>query len=427
MNFLAKKHGRDAHATDMVSFPRVATAPLSLWPSLDFSPNGDFETFLKSVPARWVVYLLTDAADQPIQLLCVKNLRNSLKCRLGVDELIGLSRRVNYRELVGRIYWRPVDSAFEADWVYCETAREIFPKSYRGMVGFRPAWFIHIDCDADFPRYTKTIDLSAARGLFLGPVRDQNIAARLMAILEDVFDLCRFHNILLDTPHAKACAYKEMGKCPAPCDGSISMGQYRQMIERSLAVLLDPEEFIREQTIQMQQAAGELRFETAAKIKACIGQVATLGKGPFQHVREREKLRFVSLQRGPREGTAKVFLITPGGIKEIAGWIGAPLAVAEILQVTDESAKSSGVPPNEIRSRATRENSDAIEAERIGIVAHHLFLAKQTSGVFLPLDTLNDKTLAKGLSDLQKQKVKESDDEDAPQQDSRLHSKSTLE
>src|SRR5580698_7770535 len=107
-----------------------------------FDPAGDFEAFLRSVPARWVVYLLADADDRPVQLLCVKNLRASLKRRLGGEETIGFSKRVNYRELVRRLYFRRVDSAFEADWIYYEAARLVFPQTYRGMVGFRPAWFI---------------------------------------------------------------------------------------------------------------------------------------------------------------------------------------------------------------------------------------------------------------------------------------------
>src|SRR5437763_5649063 len=94
---------------------------------IEFDPAGDFEAFLRRVPAKWVVYLLSDAEDRPVQLLCVKNLRYSLKRRLGGEETIGVSKRVNYRELVRRVRWRRVDSAFEADWLYYEAAREVFP------------------------------------------------------------------------------------------------------------------------------------------------------------------------------------------------------------------------------------------------------------------------------------------------------------
>src|SRR6476469_750015 len=235
---------------------------------IDFDPAGDFEAFVHQAPAKWAVYLMTDASDRPIQLLCVKNLRSSLKRRLsGEEPAAGLSKRVDYREVVRRIRWRRVDSAFEADWVYFEVARQVFPQSYRGMVGFRPAWFLHVNSESRFPRYVKTIDLTPRAGEFLGPVEDKHAAARLIELVEDAFDLCRHYNLLTVAPGASACAYKGMGKCPAPCDGSISMDQYRRLMELSEKTLIDPSETIREQTRRMQAAAGELRFELAAKIK----------------------------------------------------------------------------------------------------------------------------------------------------------------
>ena len=294
---------------------------------LDFDPEGDFEAFLRLAPAKWVVYLLCAADDRPVQLLCVKNLRYSLKRRLGTDgETAGLSKRVNYRELVRRVYWRRVDSAFEADWLYYEAARAVFPESYRGMVGFRPAWFVHVDPDAKFPRYVKTIDLSPRPGVLIGPVEDKHAGARLVELMEDAFDLCRYHNILTQAPHGSACAYKEMGKCPAPCDGSLSMEQYRRVVEWSARVLVDPAEFLRGHTQRMQAAAAELKFETAAKIKAYIEQMSQLGKGPYRHLGLLRDFSYLSLQHGPRPqgGTAKVFLITPGQIEEILGLTGEP-------------------------------------------------------------------------------------------------------
>jgi hypothetical protein len=136
----------------------------------DFDPAADFEPFLKSVPGKWVVYLMANADDEPVQLLCVKNLRYSLERRLGeappapeqpaapVDSLhaagvaLGLSKKVNYREIVRRVYWTRVDSAFEADAVFLEAARAVFPQTYRGMFGFRPAWFVLVNPHPTFPR-----------------------------------------------------------------------------------------------------------------------------------------------------------------------------------------------------------------------------------------------------------------------------------
>src|SRR5688500_382044 len=137
---------------------------------VDFDPAaGDFDAFVRQVPAKWVVYLLADANDNPVQLLCVKNLRYSLKRRLGGGierEDIGPTRRVDYREIVRKIYLRRVDSAFEADFIYLEAARAIFPQTYRGMLGFRPAWFVHVNPHTTYPRYIKTINLTGQTGTY---------------------------------------------------------------------------------------------------------------------------------------------------------------------------------------------------------------------------------------------------------------------
>src|SRR5262245_60192890 len=188
---------------------------------LDFDPAQPMDEFLRAAPARWAVYLLADEQDQPVQLLCVKNLRYSLKRRLGEpEEGAPISKRVDLRQVVRRVHWRRVDSAFEADLVYLEAARALFPQSYRGMTGFRPGWFVHVDPNAQFPRYIKTTDLSLADGMYVGPLEDKNDSQKLIEQVEDWFDLCRYYNILVEYPHGRACAYKEMGKCPAPCDGS---------------------------------------------------------------------------------------------------------------------------------------------------------------------------------------------------------------
>jgi excinuclease UvrABC nuclease subunit len=362
--------------------------------SADFVPSGDFESFLKSVPAKWVVYLLAAEGDQPVQLLCVKNLRYSLKRRLGGDETIGLSKRVNYRDLVRRVYWRRVDSAFEADWLYYEAARAIFPDTYQGMVGFRPAWFVHVNPETPFPRYVKTIDL-AKPGLLLGPLEDKHAAASLIELVEDAFDLCRYYNVLVEAPVGRPCAYKEMGKCPAPCDGSVSMDQYRGVVEWSARSLVEPAPLVREHTKRMQQAAAELRFELAAKIKALVDQLGRLGKGQYRHVAMLRDFQFLSLQHGPRERTARVFLVTPGTIEEIAGVISEPAKSADLLRLALERAAGRQA-----------DKLDQTGAERVGIVSHHLFSGKNR-GVFIRLAAADEKAVTKGYRELQKQAPQE--------------------
>src|SRR6266545_2898472 len=89
------------------AFPTIQSVS-ERWPIFDhelcFDPAADFDGFVKRAPAKWVVYLLADERDQPVQLLCVKNLRYSLRRRLGEpDEGAPASKRVDLRQVVRRV------------------------------------------------------------------------------------------------------------------------------------------------------------------------------------------------------------------------------------------------------------------------------------------------------------------------------------
>lgn len=361
--------------------------------SVAFDPASNFPAFLKQVPAKWVVYLLTDADDRPVQLLCVKNLRYSLEHRLGAGEPEERTKRVNYRDLVRRVYWRRVDSSFEADAVYWEAARTLFPETYRKISTFRPAWFVHVDPEAKFPRFVRTTDLTVRGGQLIGPLEDKQDAAKLIQLAEDAFDLCRYYNVLTEAPHGKACAYKEMGRCPAPCDGTVAMEEYRRGVASCVNAIVGPADSVTELTRQMRAAAAELKFELAGRIKARIDQLSQFGTGAFRYVRRMQDFRFLSLQRGPREGTAKLFLITPSAIEEVAGLIAEPKSLSDLLRhVLSLAATRAGEAP------------DDAAADRVGLVAHHLFSPKQTQGVFLRITEVSERSLPQGYRDLRKQK-----------------------
>ncbi len=362
-----------------------------------FEPTADFEAFLKSTPAKWVVYLMRDESDRPFQLLCVKNLRSSLRRRLSgeLDAQVLPSRRVNYREIVRAVSWTRVDSAFEADAIYLQAARHFFPQTYRGMIGMREAWFVHVNPDSEFPRYTKTTDLSIQTGTLFGPIEDRNDASQLVEDIEDWFDLCRYYHILVQAPRGLPCAYKEMGKCPAPCDGSISMPQYRQMIEWSTQVLTNPRELVEQQIARMRAAATELRFEAAGKIKQHVDQISSIGKGARAHLRPLHDFRYLAIQRGSRAKFVKAFLISPGAIELLGDFPIDSSTSPELLRIAREHRAASGV-----------------DAEKVGIVTHHLFHPKSSQGSILWLGSLDETAIARALQELSRQKEPEASDDE---------------
>jgi hypothetical protein len=79
----------------------------------------------------------------------------------------------------------------------------------------------------------------------------------------------------------------------------------------------------------------------------------------------------------------------------MAGLISEPTKPADLLRLAYELAAGR---------RA--EKVDLTEAERIGIVSHQLFSAKNR-GVFLRLDTIDEKAVAKAFREVQKQAPQE--------------------
>ncbi len=283
---------------------------------IPFSPNTDFSTFLEAVPAKWVVYLLSDDQSRPFQLLSVKNLRASLANRLTEHPADEKTRSIPYRQVVRQISYRRVDSTVEAEWIYTQLARDLFPATYRKMLANWSPWYIAIDPAARFPRWLAIEQPDAALfSMTFGPIATKATAQKLVETLEDAFDLCRYHHILIQAPHGQACAYKQMGKCPAPCDGSITLDQYHRQIEQSLAALRHPDPAA-ELEPSMREAAADLQYELAGRIKARMQQLATLKSAGTSL----DQFRFIALCRGSKAKAFKLMLLTLGQIELSPEW-----------------------------------------------------------------------------------------------------------
>lgn len=383
---------------------------------IHLQPQQPLEDMLKQLPGRWCVYLMSDHDDRPVQMLAVRNLRASVRRRFSEDPDDTLTKRVDYRAVVRNIRYRRVDSALECDLAYLEAAREAFPETYQQLLALRQTWFVHVDPGATFPRWTRVEDPRAESGTVIGPVQEKGQAQKLIESIEDAFDLCRYHNLLTQSPNATACAYKEMGRCPAPCDGSVSMQQYRVLVDWSARTMIDPQPEIEQQTRRMQHAASDLRFETAAKIKQFVDQLESLRKTDFRLARPMRDFRYLSLQPGPRKGHAKLFSITPAGATCVACLRGEPgelmLRCAAIASLSQPLASGS---------------FESIDPERLSLAVKHLF-ARKPEGVFIHGDDLTDRCVLSAYRQLTKRdaRVETPDDDSVGAEDEGVVSESSV-
>lgn len=233
----------------------LAAAPISH--TMPVPADGGEPDFLL-LPDAPAVVILESADARTILIATTASARDLARRKLGKpsdDEPPARSARPDLLPLCagGHVHAIHVGSSLEADAVYLHHARQRLPHLAKVIAERWRAWFVHIDPDAEFPQWTKTnlsIGLVGKRsastiiggqslppGVLLGPLSDKDAAGRLIEAMIDAFDLCRFHNLLVQAPKAVACAYKEMGRCPAPCDGSETMAAYRERTREAVGAV----------------------------------------------------------------------------------------------------------------------------------------------------------------------------------------------
>jgi SAM-dependent methyltransferase len=297
-------------------------------------------------------------------------LRRLVRARLADADDAGPSRRIDYRAVTRTVLATTVGSAFEADWAYLQLARTRLPATYRTLLDRWCGWFIHCDAAADFPRFVKT-HTPASDGVALGPFADKHAAQRAIERLQDAFDLCRYHHILVEAPNAAACAYKEMGKCPAPCDGTISMDRYRAMIEDAIRFGAGDDDVDREAlTSRMQAASAELDFERARRLKGHLDAADAWSRPDLRFVDRLDRFRYLAVLPSERPDRARLILILGGWIEP---WLDVPLEPSpaearEIRGHVDERLNRSEV----VLTTAAMQN--------VGLVCWHLFKPKRAQG-----------------------------------------------
>jgi hypothetical protein len=104
-----------------------------------------------------------------------------------------------------------------------------------------------------------------------------------------------------------------------------------------------------------------------------------------------------------------VFVITPGRIEQVACLLSEPKHIGELLRQILAAAherrdSASGAKGGGGGGGGAGVKLDESGVERIGVVAHHLFQPKAKQGVFLPIETIDEKSLGKAYRDLLNQK-----------------------
>lgn len=225
----------------------------------------------RDFPTTPGVYLMKDAAARVIYVGKAKNLR----ARAGSYFLKAAAEERRTRDLVQEICdidYLPADSEVDALLLEARLIKDIQPKYNKDLRDDKSFPYLEIFTREQYPRVEFTREPQDRGTKLYGPFASAGALRGAMQVLQRVFKF-RTCSLEIDDQDERwrwfrPCLLASIDQCTAPCNLRIGREEYRRDIRR-LQMFLDgkKKKLLAEMLREMKQAAAELQFEKAARLR----------------------------------------------------------------------------------------------------------------------------------------------------------------
>ncbi|PPJ63716.1 excinuclease ABC subunit UvrC [Cuspidothrix issatschenkoi] len=233
------------------------------------------ENRLREIPPEPGVYLLRDGSDRLIYIGKSRKLRS--RVRSYFRDSTNKTERINTMvKLVTEIEFIVTDTEAEALALEANLIKQHQPYFNVLLKDDKKYPYVCITWSDPYPRIfiTRKRQLGKAKDKYYGPYTDSSLLREILHICNRIFPVRqRPQPLFKDRP----CLNYDIGRCPGVCQQLISVEEYHKIIQKIAMVFQGrTQELIDILTQQMEVAAEELNFETAAKIRDQITGLKSL-------------------------------------------------------------------------------------------------------------------------------------------------------
>lgn len=218
------------------------------------------ETALKA-PSSSGVYMWRDPQDTVIYVGKAKNLKNRLSSYFSGHKDIKTRLLISNAK---RIEYITTGNEYEAFLLENNLIKKYSPKYNINLKDGKSYPVLRITRE-EFPRLFKTRNVLRDGSTYFGPYPDANALDTFIETLYQIYPLRHCKKFVKkDSP----CLYYHMGQCKAPCCGKISKESYNEFFGEICDLLNENgDETAKKLTAKMKEAAAELNFEKAARLR----------------------------------------------------------------------------------------------------------------------------------------------------------------
>lgn len=178
--------------------------------------------------------------------------------------------------------------------------------------------YLKITLSKEFPVLSFTRKRTSDGARYFGPYSGTSIALSLMKTAKKTFGLHSCSRVFpRDIGKERPCLYKQLGQCAAPCDGSVSSEEYKNLNRKAAAFLRGEFGAVKKElTARMEKAAEELNFETAAVIRDRIAALDACHEKQTAVGAEGEEKDVIALYSDQLGSALSVFFVRDGYISD---------------------------------------------------------------------------------------------------------------
>ncbi len=266
---------------------------------------------LKNVPLKPGVYMYKDAQGQVIYVGKARELRNRMRSYFQSRER--LHPRV--RAMMNRVA--------DFDYIVSSTEVEALILENNLIKAYQPRYNIDMRDDKSYPYLKVGIGdkfpgISIVRedkdgvSKYFGPYTDVGSLKETLKLLSGIFPLRKCRNF---KQRPRPCLNSDIGKCLAPCSGQVSEEEYRRMVDDLLAFLEgEYKDILKSKEAEMKDAALQLEFEKAARIRDQIRAIEKIGEKQKVIFESAYNLDLLAMASGEKESLLVMFKVRTGKI-----------------------------------------------------------------------------------------------------------------
>jgi excinuclease ABC subunit C len=230
---------------------------------------------LKEIPPEPGVYYMRDNTDQILYIGKSKKLRSRVRQYFnGQDTRPRIALMVKQ---VAEIEFIVTDTEAEALALEANLIKQHQPHFNVMLKDDKKYPYLCITWSEDYPRIfiTRKRLLNKKRDRYYGPYVDTHLLRSTLALVKRLFPLRqRFQPLFKD----RTCLNYDIGRCPGVCQNLINTDDYRKTLQKVAMIFQGrSSELVDALTNQMGQAAEDLNFEHAARLRDQISGLKNLG------------------------------------------------------------------------------------------------------------------------------------------------------